>query len=111
MRNNKGQALIEFVLIIPLFIFLLFSVYDIGMIFYKKNSLENSSSDIIELYTSGKELNEIEMMYDNLKINVIDDSEYKKIIISDNVKLITPGLNRVFGDPYKISVERYIVNE
>ena len=34
--NNKGQALVEFVLILPVFIFILFAVYDIGMIFNKK---------------------------------------------------------------------------
>jgi len=38
--NKRGQALIEFVLILPLFIFLLFAVYDFGMIFSVKNTLE-----------------------------------------------------------------------
>ena len=37
--------------------------------------------------------------------------EYKKIVIEDKVKLITPGFNLIFGNPYKINVERYIYNE
>lgn len=109
--NNKGQALVEFVLILPVFIFILFAVYDIGMIFNKKNSLENDSSDIIELYNSGKEIYEIEDMYKNLNISITEEDEYKKIVIEDKVKLITPGFNLIFGNPYKINVERYIVNE
>lgn len=111
MSNNKGQALIEFVLILPVFVFLLFAVYDIGMIFSKKNSLENDSSDIIELYDSGKEIYEIKEMYKNLNIEITDEEEYKMIIVEDQVKLITPGLNLVFGNPYKINIERYIANE
>ena len=109
--NNKGQALVEFVLILPVFIFILFAVYDIGMIFNKKNSLENDSSDIIELYNNGKEIYEIEDMYKNLNISITEEDEYKKIVIEDKVKLITPGFNLIFGNPYKINVERYIVNE
>ena len=109
--NNKGQALVEFVLILPVFIFILFAVYDIGMIFSKKNSLENDSSDIIELYNNGKEIYEIEYMYKNLNISITEEDEYKKIVIEDKVKLITPGFNLIFGNPYKINVERYIVNE
>ena len=109
--NNKGQALVEFVLILPVFIFILFAVYDIGMIFNKKNSLENDSSDIIELYNNGKEIYEIEDLYKNLNINITEEDNYKKIVIEDKVKLITPGFNLIFGNPYKINVERYIVNE
>ena len=34
--NRKGQALVEFVLILPIFIMILFSIVDFGMIFNKK---------------------------------------------------------------------------
>ena len=52
--NNKGQALIEFVLILPIFILILFSVIDFGIIFNKKSNLENDSVDIINLFKNGK---------------------------------------------------------
>lgn len=111
MNNNKGQALIEFVLVLPVFLFLLFAIYDFGMIFSKKTKLENSSSDIISLYKSGKELDEIKGLYKNLVINMDEDEEYKEFIVKDKVKLITPGFNRIFGNPYEIKVVRYIANE
>ena len=109
--DNSGQALVEFVLILPVFIFLLFAVYDMGMIFSRESALESNSSDIIALYNSGKSIDEIKGLYPKIKINISEDSEYKEITISENIKLITPGFNRIFGNPYKIKVVRYIPNE
>ena len=111
MNNNRGQALVEFVLILPIFIFILLTVFDIGMIFNKKNILESSSSDIIELYSTGTTLDEIKELYNDLSVEIMYEDNYKQIIISEDIKLITPGLNKVFGDPYTVSVKRYIANE
>ena len=40
MKNKKGQALVEFVVIMPIFIMLLISIIDLGNIIYKKYHLE-----------------------------------------------------------------------
>lgn len=111
--NNKGQALIEFVLILPIFIFLLFAVYDFGMMFTTKNTLESYTSDIVSLYKEGKTVTELKTMYKDLDItiNLDDDSDYVMLTVKKNLKLITPGFNRIFGNPYKVKVERYIPNE
>ena len=109
--NKKGQALVEFILILPVFIFLIFSIYDFGMIFNKKNKLENISTDVIELYKSGKTISDINTLYSNLTILSTEEDDYNKITITDNLKLITPGFNRIFGNPYKVTIERYIPNE
>ena len=109
--NNKGQALVEFVLILPIFIFLLFAVYDFGMIFSTKNTLESSTSDIISLYKEGKDITELRNVYSDLNITMDVDGDYMKVTVKDNLKLITPGFNRIFGNPYQVKVERYIPNE
>ena len=109
--NKKGQALIEFVLILPIFIFLLLAIYDIAMIFNKKNSLENKSTDIVELSKAGKPLEEINNLYPDLTISINQSNEYNEFLIGTNLKLYTPGFNRIFGNPYKITVKRYIPNE
>ena len=109
--NRKGQALVEFVLILPVFLLLLFAVYDFGMIFSKKNQLENDSTDILLLYKSGKSIDEIKNMYSGVDISITRDTDYDNIVIKENIKLITPGLNRVLGNPYKIEVKRYIPYE
>lgn len=109
--NRKGQALVEFVLILPVFIFLLFAVYDFGMIFNTKNKLENDSTDIALLYKNGKSIDEIKNIYTDVIVNITRDNGYDNVIIKDNVKLITPGLNRVLGNPYQVEVKRYIPYE
>ena len=51
--NRKGQALVEFVLILPVFILILFAIVDFGTILSKKNELENDSMDIVSLVKNG----------------------------------------------------------
>ena len=106
--NRKGQALIEFVLILPVLLFILFAIIDFGMIFSTMNTLENDSFDIINLYKNGKSLDEIKEIYSDNSINVIDDGDYYNFNISTSINLITPGFNRIFGDPYVVNVERVV---
>ena len=106
--NKKGQALIEFVLILPIFILILLAVIDFGIIFNKKSNLENDSSDIVNLFKNGTSLEEIESMYKDNSIDITSDGEYYKFIISTSINLITPGLNRILGDPYVIDIERVL---
>lgn len=106
--NNKGQALIEFILILPLFLFMIFAVVDFGFIFNSKNSLENDSADIIEMFKNGTSVVEIQNIYLDYSITVTNDNEYYRVLIESEVNLITPGFNRIFGDPYLISVERFV---
>ena len=95
-------------MILPIFILILFSVIDFGIIFNEKSSLENDSVDIINLFKNGSSLDEIEDLYKDNNINVSSDGEYYKFIISTSINLITPGLNRILGDPYVIDVERVV---
>ena len=39
--NNKGQALVMFVVIIPIFLLIITLVYDMAGIIYEKNRLSN----------------------------------------------------------------------
>lgn len=46
--NRQGQALVEFILILPIFLMLMFVIIDFGMVFNEKNKLENKSMEIVE---------------------------------------------------------------
>lgn len=109
--NNKGQALIEFILILPLFLMILFVMVDFGVIFSSKSKLENSSYDIVELLNDGTSIEEIRSIYPDLEVNLIVQNSYMKLSLDQKVDLITPGLNRILDDPYPISVERVIPYE
>ena len=77
--NNKGQALIEFVLILPVFIFILFAVVDFGIIFNSKSNLENDCSSIVELFKNGTSIEEIKRIYDDSIVNISNDGSYYKL--------------------------------
>ena len=109
--NRKGQALVEFVLILPVFILILFAIVDFGTILSKKNELENDSIDIVLLINNGTNIDEIKSKYSDLDIDLKDVDKYTEIKISKNINIITPGLNLIFGNPYKVIVERVIPND
>lgn len=108
--NRKGQALVEFVIILPIFILILFSIVDFGMILNKKSELENISVDIISMINNKDDIRDILNIYPELSVDIEKDSKYTTVKIEDDVDIITPGLNLIFGDPYKIKVERTIPN-
>ena len=109
--NNKGQALVEFVLILPVFILILFVIVDFGMIINAKNSLENKSVDVTLLVKNDKTIEEISLLYNDINIDIISENDYVKVKLSDEIDIITPGLNRILSDPYIVKVERIIYND
>lgn len=109
--NRKGQALVEFVLILPVFILILFAIVDFGTILSKKSELENDSIDIVLLINNGTNIDEIKSKYSDLDIDLKDVDKYTEIKITKSINIITPGLNLILGNPYKVIVERVIPND
>lgn len=108
--NKKGQALVEFVLILPIFIMILFVIVDFGMILNKKNELENISVDVVFLLKEDVSLEEIKSKYSDIDIITKEEDKYTDVEISEKINIITPGLNRILGNPYVVKVERKIPN-
>ena len=108
--NRKGQALVEFVLILPIFLVILFAVVDFGMILSKKNELENISVDVVSMIKNNDSLEDIKILYPDINIDVNSDNRYTTIKIYKDIDVMTPGLNLVLGDPYEVLVERTIPN-
>lgn len=108
--NRKGQALVEFVLILPVFLLILFAVVDFGMILSKKNELENISVDVVSMIKNNDNIIDINNHYPDTTIEVKEEGEYIRVIIYEEIDVMTPGLNRVLGDPHKVKVERVIPN-
>lgn len=106
MKNNKGQALVEFILILPVILAILLVIIDLGKIFNEKNTLENTSIDIIELYKNGKSIDEIKNKYNDISITTNIENNYLTIKLKKEIEIITPGLNIVLDNPYSIEVER-----
>ena len=50
MKKNKGQALIEFVLILPILFVLFTFIFEVGMIINEKSEVESKVTDTIYLW-------------------------------------------------------------
>ena len=111
MKNNKGQVLVEFILILPVILAILLVIIDLGKIFNEKNTLENTSIDIIELYKNGKSFDEIKNKYNDISITTNIDNNYLTLKLKKEIEIITPGLNIVLDNPYIIEVERVVYYE
>lgn len=110
--NRKGQALVEFVLILPIFLMILFTIIDFGNLLYSKNQLQNKSSDIILMIRNGDSVLDINKIYSDIDITISEyNDDYSKIILSEDIELITPFLDRFLGNPCNVYVERVIPND
>lgn len=112
MGNEKGQALVEFILILPLFLFMIIGTIDLGNIIYKKYNLESKLDYVVDLYKNESEvklnnyLNE-----ENLNATINKKTSYTEVILIDNTKVSTPILKEIIGNNYKIEAKRTIYEE
>ena len=81
--NNKGQSLVMFVLIIPIFLLILTLVYDVGNAIYEKDRLSNTNYLTIEYG-----LNNLDTVTENDLKNLIEQNtsnlKYIYVTIEEN---------------------------
>lgn len=116
MKNKKGQALVEFVIILPIFIFMLLSIIDIGKVIYFQNQLVSELNDVVELYKNQKTyeeiLNELNLQDEGVILEIKNqDNEIITFYLKRDVEIITPGLNVIFDNPHVVTVERVLSYE
>lgn len=112
MKNNRGQALVEFIIIFPIFVFLIISMVDFGNLLYQKYQLENELDYVSDLYLRQKE-NDISLYATRKKfsVNYQKTGNSVRITVTKRIKLSTPGLSKVLSNPYLIEVERVVYEE
>lgn len=113
MKNKKGQALVEFIIILPVLILLFFGAVDFGRIILRKNELENLTSNIVDLYKDGKTFEELEeFLKENNRDNTLKvtnkDNMYVEFSLESKIDFVTPGLGKILGSPYYAKVTRVI---
>lgn len=109
--NKRGQALVEFVLILPVFVVFLLAIIDFSNVLYKKYHLENDLDYIVELYKLNK-MTDINKYIDTKRISFDYevDGDMTTIKISKEVDIVTPGANLILDNPFTIVVDRVIYN-
>lgn len=116
MKSNKGQALVEFIMILPVMLMIIFCVIDFARVFTLKTELENISSDVVDFYQNGKSYDEIKII---MKENITEDydfdiktnGEYATVTLAKVIEPITPGLSLINEDVFNVNVKRVIRNE
>ena len=110
--SRKGQALVEFIIILPIFLILVLGVIDMGKILYNKTMLEGAMSEVVYMYEAGDSSSEILDKLDiAASLDIKAEDNYTIFYLVKDVDIITPGLNLIFDNPYEISVSRSISNE
>ena len=109
--NRKGQALVEFVIIMPIFIFIALAIFDIGNIIMKKYELENDVETVASFYEEKKEA-EISAYVTKIdaKLKYDNKDSYNEITLSKKVSIFTPIVRQIMGKSYEISAHRTVVS-
>ncbi len=113
MEKKRGQALVEFVIILPIFVFMILAVIDIGKIIFTRNELEQELGEVIDLYRNQKTYNEImnELTNQDEEVTLEVKNEDNKTVtfyLKKEVEILTPGLNLILDNPYILEVQRVI---
>lgn len=103
--NKKGQALVEFILILPILIFIILALVDIGKLNVMKMHLESVLSNVNESTDIIKDKN-----YE-IFLNKKETSDGLLIELKSCIEITTPGLNKILGDPACVSTSKIIGDE
>ena len=107
LTNNKGQALVEFILIFPIIVLILCIIIDFSNVFVSENKLD----DVIYLIRNNKENDINNILDNNTKYSISKSGSYATIELTSKVKFITPFSNIFFKNDYNISTKRVILYE
>lgn len=91
--NKRGQALVEFVLILPILIFILLAFVDISRLMIMKNHLE---SVLLEVKIDTTLVNDSEY---EIKFERKDMGNEILVEVESCLDVVTPGLGMIIGDP------------
>ena len=96
--NKKGQALIEFIIILPIFIMMMLAVFDCVRIYSEKSKLEGILEDVILDDNTYSDVNVT-------KNSVSKGTEY---VVSKDIEIYSPVVSVVTGTKYNIVVKRIV---
>ncbi len=108
--NKKGQALVEFVLVFPLFLIIICTIIELGSINYQKLKLEDELETIVNMYLKDEDTTNYVKEKD-LKMELNDENEQLKIELTKKIKIVTPVLKKIYSTNYELKAERVFYDE
>lgn len=115
IRNKKGQALIEFVLILPVLLLLIFGMIDLGKIVLRKSELDNLISDKITVWKNSGENIDALVTYlkdENIEVKITKNktTSFITVDVYEKVDWFTPVVSNILDD-YTIHIKRVVADE
>ena len=105
--NKKGQALVEFILILPVLLLIIIGMIDIGNIFLSKYDLNKDLENVVNLYQNGekKELG-VYLAKENLFLDENKKNGMITLTIKKTLEITAPGLSNILGKNYEITTSK-----
>lgn len=111
IRNEKGQSIVEFALVVPILLLLLVSIVDFGRVLYTYSDLHFTAQETVRLAGLGKNDTEIRQFAinnfnsGNITGSMVDitpsttnrkSGQYVTVTINYPFNLLTPFISRLF---------------
>jgi len=107
MKNNKGQVLVLFIMILPVVFIGIACIIDSSYMMYQKNRLDNINRDVLDSVKDKDTLTEeeiLDLIYLNDAKIVNEDISIDETITIDNHIYVDSIFGKMIGfDKYKIS--------
>lgn len=95
--NNKGQTLVMFIILLPILLFVLTLVYDVGNAIYEKDRLSNTNYMVVEYALRNSLVSEDELV-ELINKNDDDISDITITMIDNSVTIaLSKDIKGVFG--------------
>ena len=110
--NNKGQALVEFIIVAPILLLILVALIDIGNIFIKKYELSNDLSMVADLYENNRD-KEIAayVAKEGITYKTEKNGDLVTLTLEENVPVTAPILSNVLGHNFTITSSMNVYEE
>ena len=110
--NKKGQALIEFILIMPVFMIIVMSLIDIGNIYMKKYELNNDLQIVEQMYQNNN-IQKVALYTANKNVTIEEEinDDLITIKLKKRLKINAPILTNILGNDYIIETEKTFYKE
>ena len=107
--NSKGQVLVIFVILLPIFLMIFTFIVDLGMLSIEKRKVDNNTYDALEYYLDSNDKDKtIELIENNIidvEVDIKDSESNVEISVSKEYKGI---FNIIYDNEIKIT---YIGNK
>ncbi len=98
--NNKGQALVEFIIIIPVLILIILAIFDYSQIIKTRSDLEDMMEEVVD--------NANYKLPSDITFNEVTTDGEISYYLRKKIELLSPFLNIVMDNPYPVEVKRVI---